>query len=83
MHVTKSITLYEGFCECDLRVIKLVTKCKHANVLIFIQSTKKINHNKSQFLKTAKVYSHLLIGESRTSGRTEWKKLPIEGEQNT
>lgn len=58
------------FCECDLGVIKRVTKCKCTKVLLlFIQLTKKISHKKSQFLKTGKVYSHLLVGEKRRKNR--------------
>lgn len=60
IHITKSNTLYEGFCECDLGVIKLVTKYKYATFLLFIQLTKKINHRNFDFLKLA-VYSHLLL----------------------
>lgn len=74
-HVTKSITLYEGLCECDVGVIKLVTKCKYANVLLLIQLTKKTNHKKSPRLKTGKVYSHLLTGENRRKNHVvEWSR---------
>lgn len=48
------ITSYEGFGECDLGVIKLVTKCKYATFLLFIQLTKKIDHRNLVFLKLAK-----------------------------
>ena len=63
--ITRSITPHKAFCECDLGVVKLVTKGKHAKVSLFIQLTKKINHKKSQFLNTGKIYSHLLFGEKR------------------
>ena len=74
IHVTKSITLYEGLCACDVGVIKPATKCKYATALLFIQLTKKINHKKSPCLKTGKVCSHLLTVESRRKNRVvEWR----------
>ena len=45
-----------------------MTEGKHAKVSLFIQLTKKINHKKSQLLKTGKIYSHLLFGEKRETG---------------
>lgn len=57
-----------------------MTKCKHAKVLLFIQLPKKINRQKSWFLKTGKVYSHLLIGENRRKNRVvEWSGRSCKG----